>query len=87
MFRCLYSTPGHKTKFPYRHLQELPDPILLKYLTSNYSMPINSTKHRAKADKPDDDEAKPLAVGNELIDFIFTLRVFMSIILFNSLDY
>ncbi len=65
-------TPGKYTKFPKIHLQELPDPILLIYLTSK-SEPIYNFwktlfKHRAKADNPDDEEASPLPVGNEFID-------------------
>lgn len=33
--KFLRLTPGNSTKFPNKHLQALPDPILLKYLTSH----------------------------------------------------
>ena len=60
-------TPGNKTKFPYKHLHALPDPILLIYLTSISVLSI-SYKHNARADNPDEDEANPLPVGKELLD-------------------
>jgi hypothetical protein len=67
---------------PYKHLQELPDDILLIYRTSNGFDILNpfspgegltnSFKQSANADNPEDDEANPLPVGNELNDVICT---------------